>query len=237
MISIIIPTLNEAETIGRCLSKLLAHHGNFEIIVSDGGSVDGTLEVVGLFPDVGRRVSPRGRGRQMNEGAKAAKGNIYLFLHADTSLPPGGLQIVEEVMSDSRVVGGCFCLSFDAGHLFLKGLSLFTRINHTLFTYGDQSLFLPASIFRTIGGYRAIPIMEDVDIQSRLRRAGRFVKIRRPVVTSARRFLKHGVIRQQALNTALVSLYHLGIPPSRLGRFYSMAHQSAKSYRDPTASS
>lgn len=221
MISIIIPTLNEANTIGHCLSKLLGHRGNFEIIVSDGGSVDGTLDVVSLFPGVSRRVSPRGRGRQMNEGAKAAKGEIYLFLHADTSLPPRGLQVVEEVMSDAGVSGGCFCLSFDQNHPFLKGISLFTRMNHTLFTYGDQSLFLSAHVFRIVGGYRDIPIMEDVDMQSKIRRAGRFVKIRQPVVTSARRFLKHGVIRQQALNTALVSLYHLGISPSRLERYYS----------------
>jgi rSAM/selenodomain-associated transferase 2 len=221
MISIIIPTLNEVDTIGRCLSMLLNHRGDFEIIVSDGGSVDGTLDVVSLFPGVSQRISPKGRGRQMNEGANAGKGDIFLFLHADTSLPPEGLQIVEEVMSDSRVAGGCFCLSFDQDHPLLKGLSLFTRINHTLFTYGDQSLFLSARVFSAIGGYRDIPIMEDVEIQSRLRRAGRFVKIWRPVVTSARRFLKRGVIRQQVLNTALVSLYHLGISPSRLEHFYS----------------
>jgi rSAM/selenodomain-associated transferase 2 len=220
MISIIIPTLNEASAIGPCLSELLDHRGDFEIIVSDGGSVDGTLDVVRLFPEVSQRVSPRGRGRQMNEGAGTARGDIYLFLHADTRLPRGGLQVVGEVMSHPGVAGGSFCLSFDRDHPFLKGISLFTRINHTLFTYGDQALFVSARVFRRIGGYREIPIMEDVDLQSRLRRAGRFVKIRRPVVTSARRFLKYGVFRQQALNTALVFLYHMGISPSRLERFY-----------------
>jgi hypothetical protein len=103
-------------------------------------------------------------------------------------------------------------------------------INHILFTYGDQGLFLRASTFVKIGGFSDVPIIEYVEIQKRLRRLGRFVKIRKPVITSARRYLSNGTIRQQLLNTGLVSLYHLGVDPTYLKRFYRY-HPAAISVR------
>jgi rSAM/selenodomain-associated transferase 2 len=220
MISVIIPILNEVDIIESSLSSLLNHRGDFEVIVSDGGSSDGTLNVVSRFPQVKQVISGSGRGRQMNEGAKLARGDIFLFLHADTYLPPSALQIIEAVMSESSVAGGSFCINFDQHNLLLRVYSFLSQINHILFTYGDQGLFLRCNTFRAIGGFKDIPIMEDVEIQVRLRSIGKFVKIREPVVTSARRFIKHGIIRQQILNTALVFLYHLGVSPSDLKRFY-----------------
>jgi glycosyltransferase involved in cell wall biosynthesis len=162
MISIIIPTLNEKAIIGSTLKRCLNQEGIFEIILTDGGSSDGTLDVVGRFPEVNVVHSPRGRGRQMNEGAKAARGDIFLFLHADTCLPPRALKMIGKVLVDSSVVAGSFSLSFDQAHFFLRLYSLFSMINHILFTYGDQGLFLRATTFVRIGGFNDVPMMEDV---------------------------------------------------------------------------
>ena len=223
MISVIIPTLNEEKNIGRCLKKLDEQTGPHEIIVVDGGSQDNTAAIVRSFPQVKWICVPEaGRGRQMNQGAKGAKGNILLFLHADTSLPPGGLGMIKTAMGKSaNVVAGSFSLSFHHRNSFLCLFSHLSRINHILFTYGDQGLFVSRGTFECLGGYAEIPLMEDVEIQKRLRRNGCFVKIRHPVVTSARRFLSNGIVRQQLLNTALVILYHAGVTPRRLKQFYS----------------
>ena len=220
MISVIIPTLNEADIIGSSLTNLLNHRDDFEVIVADGGSSDATLEIVSGFPQVKHVISTKGRGRQMNEGAKVARGDIFLFLHADTWLPPRALITVRKVMVDSRVVGGCFCIDFDRHTPLLRFISKCSRINHIFSTYGDQGLFLRSNTFREIGGFNDIEIMEDVEIQKRLRRMGKFVKICEPAVTSARRFVSRGILRQQILNIALVLLYHMGVSPSILRRFY-----------------
>ncbi len=156
----------------------------------------------------------------MNEGAKVARGDIFLFLHADTSLPRDSFWMIREALSDSSIAGGSFCLRFDHPDPLLWILSKLSRINHPLATYGDQTLFLRSDIFRRIGGFKEIPIMEDVEIQKRLRGLGKFIKIDEPVVTSARRYLQNGTIRQQLLNTVLVALYHLGISPHVLKRYY-----------------
>jgi rSAM/selenodomain-associated transferase 2 len=219
-LSIIVPTLNEADIIESMLKNLQDNQWNFEIIVADGGSSDDTLNIVKNFPDVKLVVSPRGRGRQMNEGARIAKGEILLFLHSDSFLPSGAFQEIKNVMSDPSVVGGCFSLTFDLDKPFLRVYSLFSRINHILFTYGDQGIFIRSQIFRSLGGFCDIPVMEDVEIQMRLRNNGRFVKVRMPVITSARRYVKGGIIKQQILNTILVFFYHLGISPSFLKGFY-----------------
>ena len=220
MISIIIPVLNESQTIGSCLfclRKQIEHH---EIVVVDGGSDDGTLDIVRAFSEVKWLCSPAGRGNQMNRGAEAAEGDLLLFLHADTCLPPGGLSRIETLMAQEGIVAGSFSLSFEEPDSLLKLYALFSRINHLLFTYGDQGLFMSRRIYELIGGFQEIPIMEDVEIQKRLRKMGRFVKVRQPVVTSARRFLTYGIIKQQVLNMGLVFLYHAGFSPFWLKRFY-----------------
>jgi len=220
MISIIIPVLNESQTIGSCLYRLKKHIEHHEIVVVDGGSHDATLDIVKAFSDVKWLCSTAGRGNQMNRGVEAANGDLLLFLHADTCLPPGGLNRIEAIMAREGIVAGSFSLSFEEPSSLLKLYALFSRINHLLFTYGDQGLFMTRHIFELIGGFKEIPIMEDVEIQKRLRKLGRFVKIRQPVVTSARRFLTNGIIKQQVLNMGLVFLYHAGFSPFWLKRFY-----------------
>jgi len=220
MISVIIPVLNESHTIGSCLSRLSVQIGHHEIVVVDGGSQDSTLDIVRSFMNVKHVCSSMGRGIQMNLGAGIAKGDILLFLHADTLLPTRALCKIESIMEQTGIVAGSFALSFDDSSLLLRLYSLFSRINHILFTYGDQGLFMARRAFESIGGFEEIPIMEDVEIQKRLRRLGRFVKVRPPVCTSARRFLLHGIIKQQLMNIWLVFLYHAGISPFRLKRIY-----------------
>jgi rSAM/selenodomain-associated transferase 2 len=221
MISIIIPTLNEKRMIGRCLRQFDKQPGAHEIIVVDGGSRDNTAGIVNTFPKSKLiRVEESGRGRQMNQGARIAKGDILLFLHADTLLPPGGLRMIEAMMGRQNVVAGSFFLRFDHPDRMLHIFSRLSRINHILFTYGDQGLFLSKATFEKLGGFAEIPLMEDVEIQQRLRKIGRFVKLSHCVVTSPRRFVFHGILRQQLLNTGLVMLYHAGISPFRLNRYY-----------------
>jgi rSAM/selenodomain-associated transferase 2 len=207
--------------IGRCLRQFDQQTGAHEIIVADGGSRDNTAGIVQAFPGVKLvQVTEKGRGRQMNRGAETAKGDILLFLHADTFLPPGGLDLVREIMGGRKVVAGSFSLSFDHRDRMLHLFSRLSRINHILFTYGDQGLFLCRATFENLGGFSEIPLMEDVEIQRRLRKIGRFAKLDHCVLTSSRRFVDRGIIRQQLLNTGLVLLYHAGVSPFRLKRYY-----------------
>jgi rSAM/selenodomain-associated transferase 2 len=222
-LAIVVPTLNEAAALETFLAALLRQEGVFQVIVVDGGSLDGTWEIAGRFPEVRRLRSARGRAIQMNAGARAATHDLLFFLHADTFLPSGVLPRIAETLADPGVAAGSFRLAFDRDDPCLAVYSFFSRINHPLFTYGDQGLFLRRELFREIGGFREIPIMEDVEIQRRLRRRGRFVKLDLPVVTSARRFVDRGPLRQQGLNVALVALYLLGVEPARIKRFYDDA--------------
>jgi rSAM/selenodomain-associated transferase 2 len=228
-ISIVIPILNEAITLDAFLRNLSQQQRKFEIILADGGSTDGTLEVLNRFPGVKLIRSGGGRGRQMNEGAREARGEILLFLHADTILLENALRKIEEALADSSVAAGSFSLEFDHPGRFFRILSIFGRINHPFFTYGDQGLFLRASTFRRIGGFKEIPVMEDVEIQERLRKIGAFIKLKEPVFTSVRRYLRNGPLRQHLITTGVVLLYHLGVSPLFLGRQYYRNHRQGES--------
>lgn len=221
LISIVIPTLNEERIIGRCLQQFDQHPGAHEIIVADGGSSDNTVGIVKTYPGVKLvEVRKKGRGLQMNRGAELATGDILLFLHADTFLPPDGLRVVQETMDRQEVAAGSFSLCFDHPDRWLQLFSRLSRINHILFTYGDQGLFLARTTFADLGGFAEIPLMEDVEIQQRLRKIGRFDKLNHCVRTSSRRFIDRGIIRQQLLNAGLVLLYFAGVSPFRLKRYY-----------------
>ncbi|HYG64282.1 MAG TPA: TIGR04283 family arsenosugar biosynthesis glycosyltransferase [Thermoanaerobaculia bacterium] len=227
-LAIVVPVLNEAAVLEGFLADLLGREGDFEVILVDGGSDDGSWEIAGRFREIRRLRSPRGRAAQMNAGARAAGADHLLFLHADTLLPPGAFERISEALADPAVAAGSFRLAFDRRDPWLAVYSFFSRINHPLFTYGDQGLFLRRELFREIGGFREIPIMEDLEIQRRLRRRGRFVKLDLPVTTSARRFVHRGPLRQQALNVGLVSLYLLGMEPGRIKRLYDDARPGAR---------
>lgn len=220
MISVIIPALNEASNISATLQAVLKQKSVFEIIVVDGGSRDSTQKVVESYPEVQLATSSRGRSHQMNKGATMAKGSLLLFLHADTILPENALEKINRAMQDSRKVAGSFYLKFDSDHWILSFYTNLSKINNSLFTYGDHAIFIRSSCFTEIGGYSPISFMEDIEIQSRLRRQGKFVKLDEGVLTSARRFNKYGILKQFFFDVLLVLLYKFGVSPSKLKKYY-----------------
>ena len=221
-ISIIIPTLNEASTIRAAAAALERWRGQIEVIVADGGSTDRTLEAVREF-DWPVVSAPRGRGPQMNEGARVASGEVLLFLHADTHLPDEALTVIEDALKDSTICGGNFELRFDGQR---REARLLTRLYPFLrlggMCYGDSAMFVRRQVFESLGGYRDFPIFEDVDLFRRLKRAGKFVRLPAYATTSSRRF-EGRFVRTFALWSLLQVMYWLGVSPWRLDRFYRQA--------------
>ncbi|MDT0676561.1 TIGR04283 family arsenosugar biosynthesis glycosyltransferase [Autumnicola musiva] len=228
MISIVIPVLNEASHIKEVLNHTLSLAGDFEIIVVDGGSEDETMKIVDSFPVVQTCSSVRGRSHQMNAGAALAKGEILLFLHADTFLPDNSLLKIMAVMKKESLVGGSFFLKFDHKHWILSFYTGLSKINSSFFTYGDHAIFIRNSVFKKIEGYKPLSFMEDIEIQFRLKREGKFVKLPVGVVTSARRFVEAGPVKQFFLDVFLVGLYHIGFSADSLKRFYKDWNSSIK---------
>lgn len=220
-LSVIIPCLNEAERLPRTLAGVEEGGGGCEVVVVDGGSTDGTREVAAAHPAVRLVRAPRSRGVQLNTGAAAARGEHLFFLHADTLPPADFAARILRVLDRPGVVAGSFRLAFDAGGPVLRFYSWCSRVNHPLFTYGDQGLFLRRATFERIGGYAPIPLLEDVEIQGRLRARGRFVKVPEPATTSARRFEARGAVRQQVVNALLVVAFRAGASPAALAPLYA----------------
>jgi rSAM/selenodomain-associated transferase 2 len=219
-ISVIIPFLNEENQLKETILSVLKESGESEIIAVDGGSTDNSRSIVEGFEQVQLIEAAKGRSLQMNGGAALASGEVLLFLHADTKLPVNGWKKIEEVMQQQAVVGGSFYLKFDHPHWLLKLYSRISRINHPLFTYGDHAIFIRRSVFEEVNGYKPIPFMEDIEIQQRLRKRGKFRKLKMGVTTSSRRFIEAGIGKQMATDILLVCLYHLGVSPTWMKRFY-----------------
>jgi len=218
-ISVIIPALNEARGILSCLDSVKTQQGEFELIVADGGSIDGTVEVV--QPHARVIHSRQGRAIQMNSGARQATGDVFLFLHADSCLPPSGFLLLEKALADPRIVGGTFTLKFNSPRLLLRLIAFFTRFKFRYFHYGDQGIFVRRSVFKGLSGFSEISFMEDVDFLRRLQRTGSVTLLKQPITTSARRFLERGVLRQQLINMILVIFYLLGARPEILKKWYA----------------
>lgn len=219
-LAVVIPALDEEGTLPATLARLAEVAPEAEVVVADGGSRDGTLGLAAAFPRVRFLRAPRGRGPQMNAGAAASRGDPLLFLHADTLAPADLCALVDEALARPRAAAGSFCLRLEPSSPLLRFYSLCSRIPHPLFTYGDQGLFLRRSTFEAVGGFAPLPLFEDVEIQGRLRRHGRFVKLPVPVVSSARRFRERGILRQQLVNLLLVVAYRAGGDPRWLARRY-----------------
>lgn len=218
-VSIIIPTHDEIRGIRKSLAAVRRLEGDFEILVVDGLSDDGTAaavrrEGIACYP------APRGRASQMNEGARRAAGSVLLFLHADTLLPETAHGSIERALADPAVGGGCFRLEYDDDHPLLRFSALLTRSTNRFVHYGDSAYFVRADLFDELGGYRPYPILEDLDLWTRLSRRTRLVVLDAAVTTSARRFARHGAVRQQLRNIFIVCLYLLGAHPERLERLY-----------------
>ena len=196
----------------------------------DGGSTDGTAEAArAAMPDATVLTSERGRARQMNAGARAATGGALLFLHADTRLPPDALDRVRAALADDQVVGGCFQTRFELdgdgwgplGHAFMRLWEGRMWMRWHRFAFGDRAIFVRRAAFDAIGGYPDQPMFEDLDLVRALRQRGRFAFVQADVVTSARRFARHGALRQQLRNLGLWLGWNAGVSGARLKRFYS----------------
>jgi len=217
-LAIVVPTLNEEAGLRHNLPAALAAAD--QVVVSDGGSTDGTLAVAG---ELGARVisGPPGRGGQLTRGAEATDAPLLLFLHADTRLPPDGVPRICEAVTGGAVGGG-FLVRFDVGGALLRlGERLINaRTRLTRLPLGDQAQFVTRDAFRALGGYRDWPILEDLDFALRLRRLGRTVLIASPVTTAARRFVQQGIARTVTTNWLIWLLFFCGVSPHRLARLY-----------------
>ena len=221
-ISIVIPTLNEAANIEATLVRLQPLRGRgHELIVADGGSRDGTHRLARPLAD--RVVTARrGRARQMNAGAQAARGEVLLFLHADTRLPMDADRLILEGLERTGLAWGRFDVRIDGRHALLGVVAWF--MNHrsrlTSVCTGDQSIFVRREVFARVGGYPSIELMEDIALSKLLRRQSRPLRIADAVLTSARRWETRGVLRTVALMWWLRLRYFFGASPAHLLRLY-----------------
>jgi rSAM/selenodomain-associated transferase 2 len=222
MLSIIIPALNEAPNLRRVLPDLARKCPRAEVIVVDGGSTDETLEVVAQFSAVRLIASARGRARQMNAGAREARGGTLIFLHADALLPDGAAEAIRAALADPGIVGGRFDARLDNPRPVFRIIAFFINLRSRLtrIATGDQGLFVRRKVFAEMGGYPDMPLMEDVEFSKRLKRRGGVACLPLRVTASARKWEREGVVRTILLMWTLRLLYFLGVSPARLHRFY-----------------
>lgn len=219
-ISVIIPALNEAGQIAAVIS-CARRAPEIEVIVADGGSTDDTIKAAS---EAGAQVvvEAGGRGAQLNVGAARAGAPVLLFLHADTMLPEGYATLVSQTLADERVALGAFSLAIagaSPGQQIVARLANW-RSRWLGLPYGDQALFLRAEVFRQLGGFRAWPILEDLDLVRRARKLGRIAIVPKPVTTSSRRWRQLGTLRTTLINQMMLAGYALGFSPQSLALFY-----------------
>jgi rSAM/selenodomain-associated transferase 2 len=230
--SIILPVLNERDIINPLLDHLESLEGseNCEFIVADGSPDGGTIEAVTRWGTQCVK-SPPGRASQMNAGAATARGEILIFLHADTRLPRQALERIDQIMTPRTLIGGAFDLRVDTERPMLKTIARIASLRSRLtrIPYGDQAIFVRRDYFHQMGGYPVIPLMEDVALMRRIKRAGgRIGFIPEPVITSARRWEQEGILYTTVRNWFLLSAYILGVAPEKLAKYYKEARGVAK---------
>ena len=222
-LSIIVPCLNEADGIVSALDALgpLRARGT-EVIVVDGGSTDATVALAEPRADL-VLTAPRGRALQMNAGARRARGDILLFLHADSRLPPEADSLVPDSVGRSGRSWGRFDVKIRGRHplLPLIAAAMNVRSRLTGIATGDQAIFVSRELFERVGGYPAIALMEDIALTAKLKREGRPLAIARRVSTSGRRWEKHGVLSTMLLMWRLRLAYALGANPDDLAPRYA----------------
>ncbi len=219
-ISIIIPALNEESEIAGTLEKLQSLEGAFELIVADGGSTDRTCE---LAEAGGARLirSERGRGIQMHAGAVAATGEVLWFLHADSVPPLVACDEILTAISVTNVVGGNFALRFEGDSRAAVFMNRFYEvIGHFGLLYGDSGIFVRSDVYRQLGGFKPLPLFEDLEFIGRLRKRGSLVKIDTPITTSSRRFENRPFLPVFLRWVLFQGLYWIGVNPTRLAGAY-----------------
>lgn len=221
-LAIVMPVLDEEPSLAASLGDALREAGGAgdEVVVVDGGSGDRTVEIA---RDLGARVvaSDPGRGRQLGAGIAATTAEVILVLHADTRLPAGAAAAVREALA-AGAVGGAFALRFDADRGLLALVSRLANLRSRLtrVPLGDQAQFFRRDAHDHVGGFRAWPILEDLDFARRLARHGEIALLDLPITTSARRYRGRGILRNVATNWLIWALFWLGVSPGRLARLY-----------------
>lgn len=233
MLSVVIPTFNEAQSISQTLEMVGGLGGDVEVIVVDGGSVD---ETVGIVRRRGLKVitHERGRGAQMHAGASVARGDALWFLHADTHPSPDAAKQIVEALRDPETVAGNFAVRFDGDLRAARFLTwLYPQLRKLGLCYGDSAIFVRRAVYNEIGGFRPHPIFEDLDLVRRLRKRGRVVHLPAIVVTSSRRFENRSFAVTFTRWASLQVLYWLGVHPRTLGRMYApIRSRNEKTERD-----
>jgi uncharacterized protein len=221
LVSVVVPTLDEAATLPSLLDQLAALEGRFETIVADGGSTDDTADLARAHRTAPRVTEARGgRAQQLNAGAAAAHGDPIVFLHADSRLPPDAYRSLTCTSAD----GGNFAIRFDGRDRFSRVLGAWYRVQRRLGVYyGDSALWLRRHAWDALGGFRPLPIMDDYDMARRLERGFTTACLPGPVVTSARRWRALGVPRTVLSWVAIRWLFVAGVPPERLAALYRRA--------------
>jgi rSAM/selenodomain-associated transferase 2 len=218
-VSVVIPTLQEAAALPSVLDHLATLDGELEVVVADGGSDDGTVALARAHPraDVVVEVPGGGRARQLNAGAARARGEVLLFLHADSRLPGGAYA----TLAGSDADGGNFALRFDGDDRFSRVLGRVYALQRRFgLYYGDSAIWLRRPVFERLGGFRELPIMDDYDLVRRLERTARTACLPGPATTSSRRWRRQGVARTVASWLVIRYLFIAGVPPARLARLY-----------------
>lgn len=219
-VSIIVPVLNEAPLLRRFLAHLRERAPGAEIIVADGGSSDGTDElVVGACDQF--VVSQRNRAIQMNTGARAAHGDILWFVHVDAEVPSSCLTEIERVMDDPKVAGGFFRIRMPQ-NLVYRLTDSFAHYAGILLRMrcGDHGIFCRRTVFVDVGGFPEVPLMEDVEFFRRLQRRGRVICSQKRILASPRRYETIGRLRLTVAYGFIAMLYNFGVPPSKLALIY-----------------
>ena len=222
MISVIIPVLNEEKALPGTLENVLMQVSDpDQIIVVDGGSTDQTETIARHYKHVEFTVSGRGRARQMNAGAAIATAEWLLFLHADTALPPDGLQAIQALSSEADKLAGCFHKRFSKDHWFLRFVSRLHnwRCHRSRIMYGDQAMFIRREFFERIGGFPERAILEDVLISEIIVEETQPVLLEQAVITSSRKFEQRGIYRSFFDIFVIMSCYELKLPIFRRAFF------------------
>ena len=222
-ISVIIPALNEESIIASTL-EALRPLAPTEVIVVDGGSTDRTREIVART-DATLTSSVRGRAEQMNHGARLARGDVFLFLHADTQPPPSAISEIRSALEDPRCVGGRFDVRLEGNHRIygLIGALINLRSRLTKVATGDQAIFVRREVYEEIGGFPNLPLIEDIAFSRYLKKKGKVACLKSRVATSTRRWEREGIWQTVLRMWALRLLYLAGVSPFRLKRFYGDA--------------
>lgn len=220
LVSVVIPTLNEADTIGDTLDRVLREEAA-ECLVADGGSQDNTCA---MARQKGARVLdvPGGRAAQQNAGAAEAGGRLLLFLHADTLPPDGYAERIRQALERPFVVAGAFRFKTDGAGPGMRWVERVTNLRSRLLQcpYGDQGLFLEARVFHEMGGFAPMPILEDFELVRRLRRRGTVLTLPYPAITSAKRWRQLGMVRTTVINQVMILGFLCGVPVQTLQRLY-----------------